>query len=171
MSWVLRVGVLYGMGVEGGWVSMVGVWVGCWSWAVVLYGVGVAGGCCGCIRCAALTWVGPVSHQQEPQRRQIDVLVVLLGQQAPVHVARLHHRHRRCNRATIRTLSRLRKSTAFRGCSTQERKAVFSGGKHNNYRTTASAGERPSETRANVATWCDIYATRHLRVRYVPYST
>ena len=40
--------------------------------------------------------VGAVRHQQEPQRGEVDVLVVLGRQQAPVQVARLDDRYARC---------------------------------------------------------------------------
>ena len=40
--------------------------------------------------------VGPVSHQQQPQRLQADVLVVLGRQQPPVKVSGLHDGYAGC---------------------------------------------------------------------------
>lgn len=40
-----------------------------------------------------LTWISTISNKQQAKRCQVDVLVVLLGQQRPVHVSRLHDGH------------------------------------------------------------------------------
>lgn len=59
-----------------------------------------------------LTWVGSVSYDEHAQRAEADVSLVSLGQQRPVHVPRLHHRHPSCAKGTLRQRDRLHNTIA-----------------------------------------------------------
>lgn len=52
-----------------------------------------------------ITGVGTISHQQHAQRAQVDVLLVFVGHQSPVHVSGLHTRHLGCNQERHRELA------------------------------------------------------------------